>query len=129
MGWVAWWWIQYWEPSWRPRTGKPTNPSSCSFRHEKAWPTWLGLLPPLISTSVNAPGEPPALSVAEAADAVESLGLGDGLLILDGGRLGPSPASTIVDCSGDQPVMLREGTVPLGRVRCVLPGVEAGGDG
>lgn len=84
---------------------------------------------PLISTSVNAPGEPPALSAAEAADAVDSLGLGEDLLILDGGRLDPSPASTIIDCSGDQPVMLREGTVPLGRVRCVLPGVEAGSDG
>lgn len=84
---------------------------------------------PLISTSVNAPGEPPALSSAELADAVESLGLGKDLLILDGGRLDPSTASTIIDCSGDQPVMLREGTVPLERVRCVLPGVKAGSDG
>lgn len=84
---------------------------------------------PLISTSVNAPGEPPALSASEAVDAVESLGLGEDLLILDGGRLDPSPASTIIDCSGDRPVMLREGTVPLERVRCVLPGVEADSDG
>ena len=84
---------------------------------------------PLISTSVNVPGERPSLSAAEAADAVESLGLGEDILILDGGRLDPSPASTIIDCSGDQPVMLREGTVPLERVRCVLPGVEIGSDG
>ena len=84
---------------------------------------------PLISTSVNVPGEPPALSASEAVDAVESLGLGEDLLILDGGRLDPSPASTIIDCSGDRPVMLREGTVPLERVRCVLPGVEADSDG
>lgn len=87
------------------------------------------LCAPLISTSANAPGEPPTLSVADAADAVESLGLGRDLLILDGGRLEPAAASTIVDCSGDQPVLLREGSVLLGRVRCVLPGIEAGGDG
>ena len=84
---------------------------------------------PLISTSVNTPGEPPALSVAEAVQAVESLGLSKDILILDGGRLDSSSSSTIIDCSGDHPVMLREGTVPLERVRCVLPGVEAGSDG
>lgn len=84
---------------------------------------------PLISTSVNLPGEPPAVSATEAVEVVESLGLAEGVLILDGGRLDPSPPSTIIDCSGDRPVMLREGTVPIERVRCVLPGVEAGSDG
>lgn len=84
---------------------------------------------PLISTSANAPGDPPALSAAGAAEAVESLGLGTDLLILDGGRLEPSPSSTIVDCSGEQPVMLREGTIPLARVRCVIPAMEADRDG
>ena len=84
---------------------------------------------PLISTSANMLGEAPALSAAEAGDAMEVLGLRTDLLILDGGRLDPSATSTIIDCSGDEPVMLREGTVPLGRVRCVLPGVEAVTDG
>lgn len=80
---------------------------------------------PLISTSANVPGQPPALSAGEALVAVEAMALGTDTWVLDGGRLEPSAPSTMVDCSGESPVVIREGSVPLGRVRCVLPALEA----
>ena len=81
---------------------------------------------PILSTSANRPGEPPALDAQGALGAAVSAGAGEELWVLDGGPLNPSPPSTIIDCSGPVPVVLRQGTVPLERVRCVLPGVQAG---
>jgi len=85
----------------------------------------LELLPtPLTSTSANAPGGPPATSAPDARRAAVELGAGPEMLVMDGGPLPPSGPSTIVDCSGPLPVVVREGTVPLGRLRCVLPGIH-----
>jgi len=80
---------------------------------------------PLTSTSANAPGEPPARSAGEALRAAERLGAGDEMLVVDGGPLPPSGPSTIVDCSREVPLVLREGTVPTSRLRCVLPTLHA----
>ncbi len=85
----------------------------------------LGMDGPILSTSANRPGEPPALDAQGALGAAIAAGAGDELWVLDGGALEPSPASTIIDCSGPEPVVLRQGTIPLGRVRRVLPGVQA----
>ncbi|MCH7857196.1 MAG: L-threonylcarbamoyladenylate synthase [Gemmatimonadetes bacterium] len=85
-----------------------------------------GLGGPILSTSANRPGEPPALDAQGALGAAVAGGAGEELWVLDGGALEPSPPSTIIDCSGPVPVVLRQGTVPLERVRCVLPGIEAG---
>lgn len=85
-----------------------------------------GIGGPIISTSANRTGEPPALDAQGALGAAFAAGAGDELWVLDGGALEPSPPSTIIDCSGPEPVVLRQGTIPLGRVRCVLPGVRAG---
>ena len=79
---------------------------------------------PLVSTSANRPGEAPALDAQGALGAALAAGAGEDLWVLDGGALEPSPPSTIIDCSGPEPVVIREGTIPLGRVRCVLPGVR-----
>ncbi len=79
---------------------------------------------PLVSTSANRPGEAPALDAQGALGAALAAGAGEDLWVLDGGALEPSPPSTIIDCSGPEPVVLREGAIPLGRVRCVLPGVH-----
>ena len=87
-----------------------------------------GLGGPLISTSANLPGEPPALDGHGAMEVARTLGLGEELWVLDAGSLPPSPPSTIIDCSGGSPVVVREGTVPVGRVRCVLPEIEAASD-
>jgi L-threonylcarbamoyladenylate synthase len=84
-----------------------------------------GLDGPLVSTSANVPGEPPALDADHAMEAARTLGVGEELWVLDGGTLPESAPSTILDCSGAVPVVVRQGTVPLGRVRCVLPDIEA----
>ena len=85
-----------------------------------------GMGGPILSTSANCPGELPALDAQGALDAAHVVGAGEELWVLDGGALEPSPPSTIIDCSRPEPVLLRQGTVPLGRVRCVIPGVKAG---
>lgn len=71
---------------------------------------------PLPVTSANVSG------LAEARDATEILDqLGDAVdLILDGGPAHGGPASTVVDCTGDVPVVLREGAIPLARLVATL---------
>lgn len=79
---------------------------------------------PLTSTSANVPGEPPARSGTEAAVAGAALGAGEEMLVLDTGTLPASGPSTIVDCTGAHPVVVREGSVPLSRLRCALPDIH-----
>ena len=86
-----------------------------------------GLGGPILSTSANRSGEPPALDAQGALGAAVAAGAGEELWVLDGGDLDPSRPSTIIDCSGPVPVVLRQGAVPLGQVRCVLPGIRADG--
>ncbi len=83
-----------------------------------------GIAGPILSTSANRSGEAPALDAQGALSAALAAGAGEELWVLDGGALEPSPPSTIIDCSRPEPVVLREGTIPLGRVRCVVPGVH-----
>ncbi|MED5564041.1 MAG: L-threonylcarbamoyladenylate synthase [Gemmatimonadota bacterium] len=86
-----------------------------------------GLGGPILSTSANRSGEPPALDAQSALGAAVAAGAGEELWVLDGGDLDPSRPSPIIDCSGPVPVVLRQGAVPLGQVRCVLPGIRADG--
>ncbi len=79
---------------------------------------------PIISTSANAPGGVPARTAREAREVALALGAGGELWVLDSGPLPPSEPSTIVDCSGERPVVLRAGSVPEGRLRCVLPHIQ-----
>lgn len=79
---------------------------------------------PLTSTSLNAPGERPAASGAEAVEVVRRLG-GRDVLVLDAGRLPPSGPSTVVDCTGEEPVVVREGSISIHRLRCAAPEVHA----
>lgn len=63
---------------------------------------------PLAVTSANRTGEPPARTVTDAASQ-----LGPSVTVyLDAGRSGDAEPSTIVDCTGDAPVVLRHGAVP-----------------
>lgn len=79
---------------------------------------------PLVSTSANSPGGAPAHSAEEALSVAMELGAGEELWVLDGGTLGPSEPSTIVDCTGPEPVVLRSGALPTRRLRCVLPEIH-----
>jgi L-threonylcarbamoyladenylate synthase len=76
---------------------------------------------PLVSTSANPPGGVPALTAQEARDTALALGAGTHLWVLDGGSLDPSEPSTIIDFSGSEPYVVRPGSIPISRLRCVLP--------
>ena len=62
---------------------------------------------PITGTSANRSGQP---GIRSALEAVHQFG--DGVdVVIDGGGLGRSPSSTVLDVSGDQPVLLREGPI------------------
>jgi L-threonylcarbamoyladenylate synthase len=79
---------------------------------------------PLPTTSANRSGEPEARD----ADELEAL-LGTALdLVIDGGPSAGGPASTVVDCTGPEPIVRRAGAIPVEAIsRCLemagLPGV------
>ena len=72
---------------------------------------------PLTSTSANLPGSAPAPG-AEAVlrDFRDAVAAGQ-LLVLDGGVLGNRPPSTVVDCTGSAPRVIRQGAVSLAELR------------
>ena len=69
-------------------------------------------LGPLPTTSANVSGEPDARDAQEIAAR-----LGDAVaLVIDGGPIHGGPASTVVDCTWDLPVIRREGAIPAGQI-------------
>lgn len=71
---------------------------------------------PLPTTSANVSGLPEAPDAAAIQDQ-----LGDSIdLILDGGRAHGGPASTVVDCTGPLPRLLRDGAVARARLAQIL---------
>lgn len=81
----------------------------------------LRLTGPIIVTGANAPGGSATLTADSALEA-----LGESVSIcLDAGPLGSDPAlatpSTVVDATGEVPVLLREGAVSLEQLRSVVP--------
>ncbi len=76
-----------------------------------------GLGTPIIGTSANLSGQPPALTASEVYTQ-----LGDKVdLIIDGGRCPGGRESTIIDLSGDTPVILREGAIPGEELKKICP--------
>ncbi len=72
---------------------------------------------PLTSTSANRPGGPPAPGADRLVDLFrEPVDSGE-LLVLDGGVLGNVPPSTLIDCTGPVPRMVREGAIPRPELR------------
>lgn len=78
---------------------------------------------PMIVTGANAVGGAAALTVE---DALEVLGE-TATIALDAGPLGADPTlslpSTVVDATGEVPVLLREGAITLEQLRSVVPGM------
>ena len=72
---------------------------------------------PLTSTSANRPGQPPAPGVSRLIEFFQGAVDAGQLLVLDGGVLGNVPPSTVVDCTGIVPKMIRTGAIPLPELR------------
>jgi L-threonylcarbamoyladenylate synthase len=75
---------------------------------------------PLAVSSANRSGLPPATTCANA-----QAQLGDAVAIyLDGGPTVDAVASTIVDLTGERPVIVRLGAISVERLRDVVPEIE-----
>lgn len=76
---------------------------------------------PITSTSANRPGVPPATSAPEIVEQWSDA-MGRGVLrVLDGGRLAPSAPSTVVDCTGRRPRVIRPGAISAATLRESVP--------
>ena len=76
---------------------------------------------PITSTSANLPGQPAAVAASEILAQWGSDIARGAIRLLDGGRLDPSPASTVVDCMGRAPRVIRPGAIPTATLREVVP--------
>jgi len=77
---------------------------------------------PMAVTSANISGQPPARTILEAAAQ-----LGSAVSVyLDAGPAGGVLASTMLDCTGESPVILRAGALSAGQIQEVLGDVELG---
>ena len=65
---------------------------------------------PLAVTSANRSGEPECLDAGAVAG---TFGDAEDLLVLDGGPSSGGSASGVVDASGQEPVLMREGPIPF----------------
>ncbi len=75
---------------------------------------------PMAITSANVSGQPPATTMIEAATQ-----LGSAVSVyLEAGPSGGGLASTILDCTGESPVILRAGAVTAGQLQQVLGEIE-----
>jgi L-threonylcarbamoyladenylate synthase len=76
---------------------------------------------PITSTSANRPGVPPATAadqiVAQWSDAIAR----GTLRVLDGGTLKESQPSTVVDCTGRLPRVIRPGAISAAKLRAIVP--------
>jgi L-threonylcarbamoyladenylate synthase len=71
---------------------------------------------PLAVTSANLSGRSEARSAVEV---LQDLG-GKIDLLIDGGKMGKLIASTVVDCTEDQPMVLREGPISISQIMTEL---------
>jgi L-threonylcarbamoyladenylate synthase len=70
---------------------------------------------PVTSTSANITGHPTVNGLVD----VLSAALPGVDLVLDAGELPPSKPSTVIDVTGDAPVLIREGAIPFSRIQTV----------
>jgi L-threonylcarbamoyladenylate synthase len=71
---------------------------------------------PMAVTSANISGQPSSSTAQEVYDQLK----GRIPLILDGGKTPGGLPSTLVDCTGEKPVILREGPISLAELMAVL---------
>ena len=78
---------------------------------------------PITSTSANRPGQATAAGADGLAETFRDEVDQGNLLVLDGGVLGNVPPSTLVDCTGAQPVLIRDGAIPRSELRRAAGGL------
>jgi L-threonylcarbamoyladenylate synthase len=76
---------------------------------------------PITSTSANLPGVPPAMSATEILQQWSDAVTRGTIRVLDGGRLSPSNPSTVIDCTGQRPRVIRPGAIPAATLRESAP--------
>ena len=90
--------------------------SGCACRcSTRCWPPPIVRVPALLLTSANIAGEPPATSFDELEPIADIA-----TVALDGGTCPGGVPSTVVDITGDDPVIVREGPVSLAELRARL---------
>ncbi len=78
---------------------------------------------PITGTSANPSGKPPHKTAAQVLDDMD----GEVDLIIPG-ECGPHPAaSTVIDLSGDRPIVVREGAIPARELAELLPDMTVAG--
>lgn len=75
----------------------------------------------ITSTSANRPGVPPAMSAAEILDQWGDAVARGELMVLDAGTLTPSEPSTVLDCTGRHPRVVRPGAISAATLRESVP--------
>jgi L-threonylcarbamoyladenylate synthase len=75
----------------------------------------------ITSTSANIPGVPPATSAAEILSQWGDAVARGRLRVLDGGTLTPSQPSTVLDCTGQRPRVIRPGAISAATLRLSVP--------
>jgi L-threonylcarbamoyladenylate synthase len=75
----------------------------------------------ITSTSANLPGVPPAQTSREIVEQWPDAITRGVLRVLDGGRLVPSEPSTVVDCTGRSPRIIRPGAIAAPVLRDSVP--------
>ena len=76
---------------------------------------------PITSTSANRPRQPALLEPSAIAEGFAEAVAERLLLVLDAGALAPSPPSTLVDCTGPAPRLVREGAISVARLKSIVP--------
>lgn len=75
----------------------------------------------ITSTSANLPGQAPATAATDIVREWSAAVAHGTVRVLDGGRLAPSQPSTVVDCMGRRPRVIRPGAIAAARLREVVP--------
>lgn len=78
---------------------------------------------PITSTSANRPRVAPAMRASEILSQWPDDIASGRLLVLDAGQLTPSAPSTVVDCMGRHPRVIRPGAIPARVLRASVPGL------
>ena len=78
-----------------------------------------GLGKPIVGTSANLSGQPSALTAIEVQAQI-----GDKIdMVIDGGRCLGGIESTVIDLSGEKPVVRRQGAISIETLRKILPDI------